>query len=49
LTFNDVEFKFCCSNRIKECGVRLLYVSQETEYNQQTTRSKKRMRVSFDF
>nr|AXU93561.1 RPP4/RPP5-like protein [Arabidopsis thaliana] len=49
LTFNDVEFKFCCSNRIKECGVRLLYISQETEYNQQTTRSKKRMRVSFDF
>nr|AXU93553.1 RPP4/RPP5-like protein [Arabidopsis thaliana]AXU93581.1 RPP4/RPP5-like protein [Arabidopsis thaliana] len=44
LTFNDVEFKFCCSNRIKECGVRLLYVSQETEYNQPTTRSKKRMR-----
>ena len=49
LTFNDVEFKFCCSNRIKECGVRLLYVSQETEYNQQTTRSEKRMGVSFDF
>ncbi|ANM66103.1 Disease resistance protein (TIR-NBS-LRR class) family [Arabidopsis thaliana] len=49
MTFNDVEFKFCCSNRIKECGVRLMYVSQETEYNQQTTRSKKRMRVSFDF
>nr|AXU93554.1 RPP4/RPP5-like protein [Arabidopsis thaliana] len=46
---NDAEFKFCCSNRIKECGVRLMYVSQETEYNQQTTRSKKRMRVSFDF
>nr|AXU93586.1 RPP4/RPP5-like protein [Arabidopsis thaliana] len=46
LTFNDVEFKFCCSNRIKECGVRLLYVSQETEYNQQTTRSKKRMRMT---
>ncbi|VYS62970.1 unnamed protein product [Arabidopsis thaliana] len=45
-TFNDVEFKFCCSNRIKECGVRLLYVSQETEYNQQTTRSKKRMRMT---
>nr|AXU93615.1 RPP4/RPP5-like protein [Arabidopsis thaliana] len=45
-TFKDVEFQFCCSNRIKECGVRLLYVSQETEYNQQTTRSKKRMRVS---
>nr|AXU93583.1 RPP4/RPP5-like protein [Arabidopsis thaliana] len=43
LTFNDVEFKFCCSNRIKECGVRLLYVYQETEYNQQTTRSEKRM------
>nr|AXU93596.1 RPP4/RPP5-like protein [Arabidopsis thaliana] len=43
-TFKDVEFQFCCSNRIKECGVRLLYVSQETEYNQQTTRSKKRMR-----
>nr|AXU93541.1 RPP4/RPP5-like protein [Arabidopsis thaliana] len=43
-TFNDVEFKFCCSNRIKECGVRLLYVYQETEHNQQTTRSKKRMR-----
>nr|AXU93538.1 RPP4/RPP5-like protein [Arabidopsis thaliana] len=42
-TFNDVEFKFCCSNRIKECGVRLLYVYQETEYNQQTTRSEKRM------
>ncbi|AEE83823.1 disease resistance RPP5 like protein [Arabidopsis thaliana] len=36
-------FKFCCSNRIKECGVRLLYVYQETEYNQQTTRSEKRM------
>nr|AXU93588.1 RPP4/RPP5-like protein [Arabidopsis thaliana]AXU93631.1 RPP4/RPP5-like protein [Arabidopsis thaliana]AXU93644.1 RPP4/RPP5-like protein [Arabidopsis thaliana] len=46
LNFNDVEFKFCCSNRIKECGVRLLYVSQETEYNQQTTRSKKRMRMT---
>nr|AXU93556.1 RPP4/RPP5-like protein [Arabidopsis thaliana] len=46
LTFNDVEFKFCCSNRIKECGVRLMYVSQETEYNQQTTRSKKRMRMT---
>ncbi|KAL9287127.1 putative 17-beta-estradiol 17-dehydrogenase [Arabidopsis thaliana] len=46
LTFNDVEFKFCCSNRIKECGVRLLYVSQETEYNQPTTRSKKRMRMT---
>nr|AXU93638.1 RPP4/RPP5-like protein [Arabidopsis thaliana] len=42
-TFNDVEFKFCCSNRIKECGVRLLYVYHETEYNQQTTRSEKRM------
>nr|AXU93635.1 RPP4/RPP5-like protein [Arabidopsis thaliana] len=46
LNFNDVEFDFCCSNRIKECGVRLMYVYQETEYNQQTTRSKKRMRVS---
>nr|AXU93590.1 RPP4/RPP5-like protein [Arabidopsis thaliana] len=46
LNFNDVEFKFCCSNRIKECGVRLLYVYQETEYNQQTTRSKKRMRMT---
>ncbi|ANM66105.1 Disease resistance protein (TIR-NBS-LRR class) family [Arabidopsis thaliana] len=46
MTFNDVEFKFCCSNRIKECGVRLMYVSQETEYNQQTTRSKKRMRMT---
>nr|AXU93564.1 RPP4/RPP5-like protein [Arabidopsis thaliana]AXU93565.1 RPP4/RPP5-like protein [Arabidopsis thaliana] len=46
LTFNDVEFKFCCSNRIKECGVRLFYVSQETEYNQQTTRSEKRMRMT---
>nr|AXU93551.1 RPP4/RPP5-like protein [Arabidopsis thaliana] len=46
LTFNDVEFKFCCSNRIKECGVRLLYVYQETEYNQQTTRSEKRMRMT---
>nr|AXU93627.1 RPP4/RPP5-like protein [Arabidopsis thaliana] len=46
LTFNDVEFKFCCSNRIKECGVRLLYVYQETEYNQQTTRSEKRMGVT---
>nr|AXU93613.1 RPP4/RPP5-like protein [Arabidopsis thaliana] len=46
LTFNDVEFKFCCSNRIKECGVRLMYVSQETEYNQQTTRSEKRMGVT---
>nr|AXU93658.1 RPP4/RPP5-like protein [Arabidopsis thaliana] len=46
MTFNDVEFKFYCSNRIKECGVRLLYVYQETEYNQPTTRSKKRMRVS---
>nr|AXU93545.1 RPP4/RPP5-like protein [Arabidopsis thaliana] len=46
LTFNDVEFKFCCSNRIKECGVRLMYVSQETEYNQQTTRSEKRMRMT---
>nr|AXU93589.1 RPP4/RPP5-like protein [Arabidopsis thaliana] len=44
LNFNDVEFDFCCSNRIKECGVRLMYVYQETEYNQQTTRSKKRMR-----
>nr|AXU93577.1 RPP4/RPP5-like protein [Arabidopsis thaliana] len=43
MTFNDVEFKFYCSNRIKECGVRLMYVSQETEYNQQTTRSEKRM------
>nr|AXU93662.1 RPP4/RPP5-like protein [Arabidopsis thaliana] len=43
LNFNDVEFKFCCSNKIKECGVRLLYVYQETEYNQQTTRSEKRM------
>nr|AXU93587.1 RPP4/RPP5-like protein [Arabidopsis thaliana] len=42
-TVNDVEFKFYCSNRIKECGVRLMYVSQETEYNQQTTRSEKRM------
>ncbi|CAD5328181.1 unnamed protein product [Arabidopsis thaliana] len=30
-------------DRIKECGVRLMYVSQETEYNQQTTRSEKRM------
>nr|AXU93547.1 RPP4/RPP5-like protein [Arabidopsis thaliana] len=39
-----LEFDFCCSNRIKECGVRLMYVYQETEYNQQTTRSKKRMR-----
>ncbi|CAA0395532.1 unnamed protein product [Arabidopsis thaliana] len=46
LNFNDVEFKFCCSNRIKECGVRLLYVYQETEHNQQTTRSKKRMRMT---
>nr|AXU93629.1 RPP4/RPP5-like protein [Arabidopsis thaliana] len=46
MTFNDVEFKFCCSNRIKECGVRLLYVYQETEYNQPTTRSKKRMRMT---
>nr|AXU93592.1 RPP4/RPP5-like protein [Arabidopsis thaliana] len=46
LTFNDVEVKFCFSNRIKECGVRLLYVSQETEYNQQTTRRKKRMRMT---
>nr|AXU93533.1 RPP4/RPP5-like protein [Arabidopsis thaliana] len=46
LTFNDVEFKFCCSNRIKECGVRLLYISQETDYNQPTTRSKKRMRMT---
>nr|AXU93655.1 RPP4/RPP5-like protein [Arabidopsis thaliana] len=46
LNFNDVEFKFCCSNRIKECGVRLLYVYQETEYNQPTTRSKKRMRMT---
>nr|AXU93657.1 RPP4/RPP5-like protein [Arabidopsis thaliana] len=46
MTFNDVEFKFCCSSRIKECGVRLLYVYQETEYNQQTTRSKKRMRMT---
>nr|AXU93571.1 RPP4/RPP5-like protein [Arabidopsis thaliana] len=45
-TFNDVEFKFCCSNRIKECGVRLLYVYQETEHNQQTTRSKKRIRMT---
>nr|AXU93575.1 RPP4/RPP5-like protein [Arabidopsis thaliana] len=44
LNFNDVEFKFCCSKRIKECGVRLMYVYQETEYNQQTTRSEKRMR-----
>nr|AXU93614.1 RPP4/RPP5-like protein [Arabidopsis thaliana] len=42
-TVNDVEFKFYCSNRIKECGVRLMYVSQETEYNQQTTRREKRM------
>nr|AXU93574.1 RPP4/RPP5-like protein [Arabidopsis thaliana] len=46
MTFNDVEFDFCCSNRIKECGVRLLYVYQETEYNQPTTRSKKRMRMT---
>ncbi|OAP00380.1 hypothetical protein AXX17_AT4G19970 [Arabidopsis thaliana] len=46
LTFNDVEFKFYCPNRIKECGVRLMYVSQETEYNQQTTRSEKRMRMT---
>nr|AXU93616.1 RPP4/RPP5-like protein [Arabidopsis thaliana] len=46
MTFNDVEFKFYCSNRIKECGVRLMYVSQETEYNQQTTRSEKRMGVT---
>nr|AXU93611.1 RPP4/RPP5-like protein [Arabidopsis thaliana] len=46
LNFNDVEFKFCCSKRIKECGVRLLYVYQETEHNQQTTRSKKRMRMT---
>ncbi|VYS62975.1 unnamed protein product [Arabidopsis thaliana] len=46
MTFNDVEFKFYCSNRIKECGVRLLYVYQETEYNQPTTRSKKRMRMT---
>ncbi|CAA0395542.1 unnamed protein product [Arabidopsis thaliana] len=46
LTFKDVEFQFCCSNRIKECGVRLLYVYQETEHNQQTTRSKKRMRMT---
>nr|AXU93619.1 RPP4/RPP5-like protein [Arabidopsis thaliana] len=46
LNFNDVEFKFCCSNRIKECGVRLLDVYQETEHNQQTTRSKKRMRMT---
>nr|AXU93633.1 RPP4/RPP5-like protein [Arabidopsis thaliana] len=46
LNFKDVEFQFCCSNRIKECGVRLLYVSQETEYNQQTMRSKKRMRMT---
>ncbi|ANM67926.1 TIR-NBS-LRR class disease resistance protein [Arabidopsis thaliana] len=45
LNFNDVEFKFCCSNRIKECGVRLMYVSQE-ENNQQTTRSEKRMRMT---
>ncbi|KAL9817820.1 putative TIR domain, AAA+ ATPase domain, P-loop containing nucleoside triphosphate hydrolase [Arabidopsis thaliana] len=45
MTFNDVEFKFCCSNRIKECGVRLMYVSQE-ENNQQTTRSEKRMRMT---
>nr|AXU93546.1 RPP4/RPP5-like protein [Arabidopsis thaliana] len=44
LTSFKFQFKFCCSNRIKECGVRLLYVYQETEYNQQTTRSKKRMR-----
>nr|AXU93625.1 RPP4/RPP5-like protein [Arabidopsis thaliana] len=44
LNCNDVEFKFCCSKRIKECGVRLMYVYQETEYNQQTTRSEKRMR-----
>ncbi|CAA0395537.1 unnamed protein product [Arabidopsis thaliana] len=42
---NYVEFKFCCSNRIKECGVRLMYVSQE-ENNQQTTRSEKRMRMT---
>ncbi|CAL9225739.1 unnamed protein product [Arabidopsis halleri] len=46
LTFKDVEFQFCCSNRIKECGVRLLYVYQETEHNQQTTRSKKQMRMT---
>nr|AXU93650.1 RPP4/RPP5-like protein [Arabidopsis thaliana] len=45
MTFNDVEFKFYCSNRIKECGVRLMYVSQE-ENNQQTTRSEKRMRMT---
>ncbi|KAG7542561.1 hypothetical protein ISN45_Aa07g025280 [Arabidopsis thaliana x Arabidopsis arenosa] len=44
LTFNNVEFNFSCSKRIKECGVRLLNVSpypddsdgsSETEYNQQ--------------
>nr|AAF08790.1 downy mildew resistance protein RPP5 [Arabidopsis thaliana] len=46
MTVNDVEFKFCCSITIKECGVRLLYVYQETEHNQQTTRSKKRMRMT---
>ncbi|KAG7547251.1 Toll/interleukin-1 receptor homology (TIR) domain superfamily [Arabidopsis suecica] len=54
-TFNDVEFKFCCSNRIKECGVQLLNDypspdgsdgSSETEYNQPTRRSKKRMRMT---
>ncbi|XP_019086569.1 PREDICTED: disease resistance protein RPP4-like [Camelina sativa] len=46
LVFNDVEFKFSCSYRIKECGVRLLNVypspdgaatsSETKEYNQQS-------------
>jgi hypothetical protein len=45
LTFNDVEFNFSCSKRIKECGIRLLNVSpfpddsdgsSETEYSQQS-------------
>ncbi|KAG7547256.1 hypothetical protein ISN44_As12g025080 [Arabidopsis suecica] len=55
LTSSDVEFKFCCSKMIKECGVQLLNVytspdgsdgSSETEYNQPTRRSKKRMRMT---
>ncbi|XP_020875362.1 protein SUPPRESSOR OF npr1-1, CONSTITUTIVE 1 isoform X2 [Arabidopsis lyrata subsp. lyrata] len=55
LTLNDVEFKFSCSKMIKECGVQLLNVypspdgsagSSETEYNQPTRRSKKRMRMT---
>nr|CAB10466.1 disease resistance RPP5 like protein [Arabidopsis thaliana] len=30
LTFNDVEFNFSCSKRIKECGIRLLNMTSGT-------------------